>query len=320
MIAIVVPVRDRRDQVLRCLDSIAAQTRLPEELIVVDNGSSDGTPEAVSRWLKLHGSKFGRALLLSEPRPGASAARNRGLAEVTADITVFFDSDDQMMPPHLERVARLFDTIPDLELTFCDRMLRDDEGWTRVKAVDDDDFLRGHLLHCALQTDAMAARTELLRRCGGFDESLPRWNDYEFGVRLLLESRLTRKLTGDPTVQINPQPVSITGTGYSRSASDLERALDTIERELISANRRHETLYVAARRATLAAHYIREGDSANGNRLIDQTLSGARKLPLRFILFMIYLSVRLTGHGGAALARLLLPPPRPTNKIVSTKS
>ena len=110
-VSIVIPVRDRETLVGRTLDSVAAQTWRPLHLIVVDNNSADASVRKVSEWAGARASDTGlRVTQLQETRPGASAARNRGLEAVTGRYVIFFDSDDEMMPGLVERaMARVGD-------------------------------------------------------------------------------------------------------------------------------------------------------------------------------------------------------------------
>lgn len=312
-ISVVIPVLQRARLVVRCLDSIAAQTMLPARVVVVDNGSTDGTPQAVAEWAAGHPAV---ALeLLSCERKGASAARNTGLERVGTDYVMFFDSDDVMLPGHIARVNEFLDIVPDLDIVYYDRAVRDDDHWTRVLGVSDTDILRGHLLDCSLATLAYTARTDLVRRAGGWDEQLPRWNDYELGTRLLLEAGSVRKLPGDPTVLVYPQADSISGTDYSHSAPALERALDLAAMALRKSGKLHHLKYVYARRSTLAALYAREGDAEGARRLLGTALDnppgGLRTL---MALQLINLAVRLSGHGGSAIARMLLREKKPSER------
>ena len=101
MISLVIPVRNRASIVGRTLDSVAAQTRLPDQIVLVDNGSTDGTLEVLRRWAN------GRSnvQVVTEPRPGAAEARNCGLRAVTEEYVMFFDSDDTMPPRHVEEIC-----------------------------------------------------------------------------------------------------------------------------------------------------------------------------------------------------------------------
>ena len=97
-VTVIVPVRNRSGVIVRCLDSVAAQTHAAVRLIVVDNGSTDDSRSVAADWLEAHASRFLEARLLDEPRAGANAARNCGLRTVTSGYVAFFDSEDVMSP------------------------------------------------------------------------------------------------------------------------------------------------------------------------------------------------------------------------------
>ena len=97
-ITIVVPVKNRATLVLRTLGSIKAQTWRPLKVIVVDNASTDGTPESVENWIEKHGAPDFEVTLDREPEPGAARARNRGLEAVDTRLMMIFDSDDMLSP------------------------------------------------------------------------------------------------------------------------------------------------------------------------------------------------------------------------------
>ena len=100
-VTVIVPVRNRSGVIVRCLDSVVAQTYAAVRLIVVDNGSTDDSRSVVADWLEAHAPRFLEGHLLDEPRAGANAARNCGLRTVTSGYVAFFDSDDEMSPDFL---------------------------------------------------------------------------------------------------------------------------------------------------------------------------------------------------------------------------
>ena len=105
LITVVIPVRDRAGVVGRTLDSVAAQTLRPFSVVLVDNGSTDGTRAVLDRWQREMSAVGPDVTVISEPRPGACAARNAGLAVVRTPWVMFFDSDDVMLPGHLARAV-----------------------------------------------------------------------------------------------------------------------------------------------------------------------------------------------------------------------
>lgn len=94
-VSVVVPVRDALDTLPRCLAALGRQTRPPDEVVFVDNGSRDGS----DRWIEAHreGAPF-PVRLVREARPGASAARNRGVRATDGDWIAFTDADCEPEP------------------------------------------------------------------------------------------------------------------------------------------------------------------------------------------------------------------------------
>jgi glycosyltransferase involved in cell wall biosynthesis len=98
-IDVVIPTYDRAELVMRAVESALAQSRQPDAVIVVDDGSTDRTAEALSC--------FGDAVsCLALPRGGVAAARNAGVEASKADFVAFLDSDDVWDEGHLGRMAR----------------------------------------------------------------------------------------------------------------------------------------------------------------------------------------------------------------------
>jgi glycosyltransferase involved in cell wall biosynthesis len=99
-ISVVIPVRNRPDQVVAAIDSLLAQGRPDVELIVVDDGSDDATPAAVE-------TRVGYGVrLITQPHQGVSVARNTGVSECSFDFVTFLDSDDTSAPGALDFFAR----------------------------------------------------------------------------------------------------------------------------------------------------------------------------------------------------------------------
>ncbi len=98
----VIAARNAAGTLPLALDSVLAQTLAPREIVVVDDGSTDGTAEVA----RAHGA----ARCISQPHRGVSAARNRGIAAATGQWVAILDADDAWAPWRLERVAEVVAT------------------------------------------------------------------------------------------------------------------------------------------------------------------------------------------------------------------
>ena len=111
MVSVVVCTRDRPDSVVTALRELAAVRYRAFEIVVVDNAPrTDATERAVRA--AFEGDP--RVRYVREPRPGLSCARNRGVAEASADIVAFTDDDVRVDPHWLEGIARGFRAAPDV--------------------------------------------------------------------------------------------------------------------------------------------------------------------------------------------------------------
>lgn len=309
-ITIVVPVKDRAHLVTRTLDSIKAQTWRPLRVIVVDNASTDATPETVERWIADNSDDPGfNCRLVSQPIPGCSAARNLGLEEVETRLMMHFDSDDTMAPGHVESVMKRFaaDDYPDL---VCFRVrIHSLDGKVATSHKAGNDMAEAHIFHSLLRTQGFACETALARRAGAWDETLECWVDLEFGLRLALEAR-KRAYIPDVNVDVMAQKNSITGEDFSSKTGRWEKALDAMEtylRKIVNRNRGRYLRYIALRRALLAAHYKREGNPAEGRELLSKALKMDILGPVqRSYLKLAYAYTALGGRGASIPARFLM--------------
>ena len=111
-VSVVVAMFERRDKTVRCAESLAAQTIDRAEIIFVDDGSEDGTPDAVDAVAAR--SRLPMRVIRNERNLGANASRNRGVAAATAPLVAFLDSDCEASPDWLERLVEPFEADPNL--------------------------------------------------------------------------------------------------------------------------------------------------------------------------------------------------------------
>jgi glycosyltransferase involved in cell wall biosynthesis len=179
-IAVVIPTRDRRDLLSRALQSVRAQTCKPAEIIVVDDGSTDGTAAMVR-------ARFPEVVLLQQAAAGVSAARNRGITHSRSEWIALLDSDDEWTPTKLERqcetLARRAGVL----------VCHTDEIWIRrgrrvnakkKHAKPDGQVFESCLPLCCISPSSILLHRSVLADVGMFDESLPVCEDYDLWLRI----------------------------------------------------------------------------------------------------------------------------------------
>ncbi len=211
-VSVVVPTHDRGELVARAVRSVLEQTRPAEEIVVVDDGSADGTAELVGR-------RFPAARLLRQARHGVSAARNRGIAAAAAEWLAFLDSDDAWRPSKLARQLEALEQDP--QFLAC----HTDEIWirrgVRVNPRRVHRKYGGWIYHrclplCCISPSSILLHRGLLDRIGGFDENFAVCEDYEMWLRL----------TNRFPVQFVPEPLVVKYGGHSDQLSRSRWGLD----------------------------------------------------------------------------------------------
>ena len=109
MISVVIPLYNKVRHIRGALDSVLAQTHQDFEVVVVNDGSTDGSEDVVRRYIDPRIRLIHREHVNSE---GGHAARNLGIAESRADLIAFLDADDEWLPEHLATIVRLSEKYP----------------------------------------------------------------------------------------------------------------------------------------------------------------------------------------------------------------
>lgn len=299
-LTIIMPVLNRAGIVTSTLDSIVRQSLRPFDLIVVDNGSTDGTPDVIARRLAMpdaHGIQF---TLLQESQPGAAAARQRGLMAATTPVVMFFDSDDTMDSELARDVVEQFASNPCLGLLAWDISVPTPDGSTKLSRADIATPFYGNIVHGALSTQHYAARRELFVAAGGWNPTVRVWDDMELGQRLLLQRPVRQRLGGGVRVTVLPTPQSITRDSDKMPTGSpaKEYALRCMEQSAREAGRDDLLPWIDLRRLILAADYRRQGATTEARRLLRETLadkSQAQKL-LYYLLYAKHLLVSRGTH------------------------
>ncbi|MBE1426376.1 glycosyltransferase involved in cell wall biosynthesis [Desulfomicrobium macestii] len=189
MITVVVPLYNKAAHIERALRSIQRQTYEPAEVIVVDDGSTDGGGDIV-RLFEMKGLR-----LISQKNLGVSAARNRGMSEAGTDLIAFLDADDEWLPSHLDTLVRLFRAFPDKGLYSTMHFIRDgieffepaspfseNDGFCLVE-----DFFGSFAAGLSLVNSTTAAVPRMMALAeGGFPAGVRRGEDIILWTRLFL--------------------------------------------------------------------------------------------------------------------------------------
>ncbi len=112
MISVIIPVYNAEPHLAETISSVLSQSRPPEEVIVVDDGSTDRTPEVAAQFQD-------RIRYLQQENQGPGAARNRGIQASQGDLLAFLDSDDLWAPHKLQTQVEALDKNPNAGLVFC---------------------------------------------------------------------------------------------------------------------------------------------------------------------------------------------------------
>lgn len=178
-VSAVIPTHNRAGTLGRALESVLAQTRPADEVIVVDDGSTDGTDRLVAGYPSV--------VYVAQENRGVSAARNRGIAAAAGEWIALLDSDDEWRPEKLQRQLEALGNNPGHDVCHTDEIwIRDgrrvNPGRRHAKAGGR--IFRRCLSLCSISPSAAMVRRSLLDTLGGFDESLPVCEDYDLWLRV----------------------------------------------------------------------------------------------------------------------------------------
>ena len=190
LVSVVIPTFNRRELVCRAIDSVLAQTRAVDEILVVDDGSTDDTGAALQ-------ARFGdRVRHVWQPNAGVSAARNHGMRLATGRYIALLDSDDEWLPEKTALQLAWLETHPEAGMVLCDVARVDREGraidvFRRRDVIPEDGWVLRWILHNpALVPASVVMRREVFEDVGGFDESLRTAEDIEYHLRIASRWRI----------------------------------------------------------------------------------------------------------------------------------
>ncbi|MFO8057633.1 MAG: glycosyltransferase [bacterium] len=176
----VVPVHNEEMWIAEAVESALAQARDDLEIVVVDDGSTDRTPEILSAY------SF-PVRVITQEKQGVSVARNRAIEEARGKWIAFLDADDRWLPGHINAIEQAARQEPEAGLVCTDALVIDSEG-NRIKKKpapsSGRDTFFSLLIANHVITSAAAVRREVLEETGTFMPGLKRAQDWDLWLRV----------------------------------------------------------------------------------------------------------------------------------------
>ncbi len=194
-ISVIIPTYNRIKTLPRAIESVLVQTHPADELIIVDDGSTDGT----ATWIGKH---YPQIKLIKQQNCGVSTARNRGIEVAGGEWIALLDSDDEWLPEKLAKQLALLVSEPELKL------VHSDEIWirngVRINQMKKHTKKGGWIFQdclplCAISPSAVMIHRSIFDDVGRFDESLPACEDYDLWLRIT--SRYPALYCDEPLIQ-----------------------------------------------------------------------------------------------------------------------
>jgi glycosyltransferase involved in cell wall biosynthesis len=219
-VSAVIPVHNGAAYVAEAIGSVLSQTHPPSECLVIDDGSTDATPEVVAR--------FGNDVrYVRLDRGGQSRARNQGTQLANGELVAFLDHDDMWLPRKLERQLEEFRLRPDAKMMLCAMEMVDASGRQlgHIRLAPREDLLTGMLTFDGTETPSCNStgvmRRDWLLDNGGYDPMLGLSGDWDLLLRAVLEEGVA--YVDEPLVR------------YRLHGSNLHRNVVVMERDMLYA-------------------------------------------------------------------------------------
>lgn len=236
-VSVIIPTYNRLEFLQGALDSVWSQSLPAREIIVVDDGSTDGTWEYLKTCSSL--------TALKQDNQGPAAARNLGARQAGSTWLAFLDSDDTWRPEKLARQVEFLHKHPEAEL--C----QTEEVWIR-KGVRVNPKLRhakpngeaflACLPLCVVSPSAVVVHREFFWEVGGFDESFPACEDYELWLRMALRT----------PIYTLPEALTVKRGGHADQLSKKFWGMDRFRVKALEKTLKHESLSPQEREALIA--------------------------------------------------------------------
>ncbi|HET6724730.1 MAG TPA: glycosyltransferase [Gammaproteobacteria bacterium] len=233
-VSVIIPTYNRAALVVQTVDSILGQTRPPDEVIVVDDGSPDETANVLSAY-------GGRIRYLYQRNAGRPTALNRGVAAAAGEYIWIMDDDDLALPDALERHLAFLSDHPEVDFSYSGyyRFTGDhaptslpEQDEMACSALEESDFFIRLMIWFQFYMQGMLVPAECYRSVGPFDESLGFGDDYDMILRLARRFRGGR--LDSPTFLFREHDGARGPANERRAAEEREAALRRYDKQIMS--------------------------------------------------------------------------------------
>lgn len=196
LVSVIIPAYNCAAYIEEALESVYRQTYPYWEIIVVDDGSTDGTSSVLAAHRE-------RIQYFAQPNRGTAAARNTGIRRARGELIAFLDNDDIWLPEKLELQVRALNTWPECGLVFTDGktftsagvrgetvLSRRIDGWLATHQTADPLIAQGRMIRELLfwneisSASGVMVRRACVEHAGGFDETISITDDYDLWLRI----------------------------------------------------------------------------------------------------------------------------------------
>lgn len=244
LVSVLIPCFNAESRVALAIESALRQTYRKLEVVVLDDGSTDGSLREIQRFASLGNFRFETG-----PNRGGSAARNRLIELASGEYIQFLDADDELLPPKVARC--LMALTSDADVAWCDYLRV--EGSTQqvisCRLPESSDGILPHLIVNNIQTSSPLHRRDHLRAIGGFDTSLRCCQEYDLHIRLAQHRWRTVVHVDEPLFRVN----RIAGSVSSNYIKVAIQAVDLLERMAMDLERSGQWSTALRRSIALAA-------------------------------------------------------------------
>jgi glycosyltransferase involved in cell wall biosynthesis len=252
---------------IEAIKSVFAQTRLPNEVIVVDCGSKDGTKKAVYDYND-------GIILLESNVPGASAQRNIGISHAKGDYIAFLDDDDVWHPDKLKIQMEFLEDHPEIAMASSENIHM---GYTirihRLKWIHGDLYIK-LFMESFIHTSTVVIRKDVLNKIGGFNEDYKRAEDYDLWLKISFSFPIAHAKT--PLTWIRKSE-----TCLSSDKIDLRKTAIKVLRENYDPKKIPKRKFgkrISDLEIYLGRNYVKDGNKEEGKR---QFISAIKRYPFR---------------------------------------